>query len=246
MKIQVYTVITVDYDNLRAPRCEADPSAAWWCFTDRPRQVAPWVTQPCPQWLRSPQADSRIVKILPHLWIDADFSIYHDGAFCLTQTPAEVVRHLGDADLMLFRHPAHRSYLEERDFYLRQHGEVPETIERQAEDYLRRGLPPDAGWWAGGVLVRRHNAAIEAFNERWMAEYLRGGNDHNDQFGLYAAIVQSGIAVRELAGSYLESKWLSYHLHASSGCQDNPDYEAENRLWSGRRDRARRLCGLSD
>jgi hypothetical protein len=241
MKLVAYTVIMNEYDNLRAP-VQWTPAARYLCFSDRPRSVAPWEMQPFPQMFgENPARNARIPKCLPHLLFDADVSVYMDGAFCPRIPVESAISVLGDADIAMYAHPGgNKSYHDERNFYKRLHGYVPADVEETYLRYVSENLPVTGQFFAGGLIIRRHTAATELFNEIWFREYANG--TFNDQFGLYYAMVKSGVKVATIPGmATMDTLRFQYCLHANSGCGDNPLYEEENAMWAARAARIRSL-----
>jgi hypothetical protein len=239
--ITAYTVILRQYDNLRTPK--AVGGGRYVCFTDRPRSIPPWETQAFPQIAGDPARNCRIPKCLPHLLLDADISIYMDGAFTPLVSLDRAADLLGDADIALYDHPGdNESYHDERNWYRTFHGYIPDDIERTYQRYVAEGIPADRGWFAGGLVIRRHNERVERFNELWFADYI-GGQCSNDQFALYRAVVLSGVKVARIPGiATLDRRYFGYCLHANSGCGDNPKFEVENAMWTKRFERIKELC----
>ena len=245
--ITIYTVIVADYDNLAelSPPALA-PGVRYVCFSDRPRQVRPWEIQPFPQAMADPHRMSRIPKMLPHLLLpEAEVSIYMDGAFTLCAPPGQMVSELlGDADVALFCHPTNKSIHDERNFYERLHGWVPADIEAEYQRYCALEIPITGEFWAGGFILRRHNAKVAKFNELWMREFLRGSN--NDQFSLYYAlstmIREEGLKVCGLPGYYGAQGRLGYHFHANAGDVRNQVLAPDNQAWKERTERIREIC----
>lgn len=233
-----YNVILHDYDNLREP--ESRGGAKWVCFTDRPRYVAPWEGWPCPQPFADPRRNSRIPKILPHLCMDAEISLYHDACFRLKESPEWFVREwLGDADVALFQHPARGSIYEEIQLCLKEGIGHPPEMEDQVERY--RADKIGDGLWAGGFILRRHNERTEAFNEMWWREYLRGSE--RDQFALAYAVQRSGAKVRTIQGDILTCPHFEFMFHASFvQHKDNGKYAEENQAWTKKRAHLMELC----
>jgi len=247
--ISVYTVIVANYDNLaELPIQAVTPSVRYVCFSDRPRQATPWETQPFPQILADAHRMSRIPKMLPHLLLpETEISVYMDGAFTLCAPPKQMVAELlGDADVALFRHPTNHSIHDERNFYQRLHGYVPADVEAEYQRYCALDIPITGEFWAGGFILRRHNAKVAKFSELWMREFLRGSN--NDQFSLYYAlsttIREDGLNVRGLSGYYSAEGRLGYHFHANAGDTRNQLHLSANQGWKERTDRIREICGL--
>lgn len=245
--IAVYTVIVDNYDNLRPlPPQAIVPGVRYVCFSDRPRRVETWEIQPFPQVLAGGHRQSRIPKMLPHLLLpEAEVSIYMDGAFTLCASPLELVSSLlKTADIALFSHPTNRNIHGERDFYQRIHGYVPDDVEAEYRRYCALGIPITGDFWAGGFLLRRHNAKVEKFNELWMREFLRGSA--NDQFSLYYALstmqATEGLTVRSLPGYYGCGGRLGYNFHANANDPGNLKYVAQNQAWKLRTGRIREIC----
>jgi hypothetical protein len=239
LRITAYTVILDNYDNLRPPLSSG--AGRYICFSDHPRWVTPWETQPLPQLFAEASRNCRIPKCLPHLLFDADVSIYMDGAFRVLIPLEAAADVLGDADIALYAHPGgHKSYHDERDFYQKLHGYVPADVEETYQRYVAEDLAVTGRFYAGGLVIRQHNAAVERFNELWFREYAHG--TYNDQFGLYYAIVKSGVKVATIPGiATMDTVRFGYCLHANSGCGDNPGYAVQNSLWRARVDRIRAL-----
>lgn len=245
--IAVYTVIVANYDNLATLPVQAiAPSVRYVCFSDRPRQMRPWEIQPFPQLLANPHRMSRIPKMLPHLLLpEAEISVYLDGAFTLCAPPKQMVAELlGDADVALFRHPTNHSIHDERNFYQNLHGYVPDDVEAEYRKYCALEIPISGEFWAGGFILRRHNAKVEKFNELWMHAFLSGSN--NDQFSLYYAlstmIREEGLKVHGLPGYYSAQGRLGYHFHANAGDPGNQVLVSENCNWKERTDRIHQIC----
>lgn len=239
MNLTAYTVILNNYDNLRPPPL---PSVRFVCFSDRPRSVPPWETQPFPMLFgEDAHRNCRIPKCLPHLLLDTDFSVYMDGAFRPRIRVEALLGVLGDADIALYEHPGgHVSYHDERNHYQQVHGFIPDHVETTYQRYVAEGLPVTGKFYAGGLVVRRHNAATERFNETWFQEYARGS--YNDQFALCYALTKLDLKVATIPGcATMDPVFFAYHLHANSGCSDNPSHEAENSRWGHRVDRIKGL-----
>lgn len=238
--ITAYTAILNDYDNLRTPRSIG--GGKYVCFSDRPRFVPPWECQGFPQLFDDPARNCRIPKCLPHLLLDTDVSVYMDGAFLPLVDLKAAAELVAGADIAMYAHPGgHKSYHDERNFYQKLHGFVPDHVEETYQRFVAAKVPDIGQFWAGGLVVRRHNAMTERFNELWFSEYVIGSL--NDQFGLYRAVVESGVSVATIPGIATMDTWyFGYCLHANSGCGDNPRYEADNAKWAVRVARIKALC----
>jgi hypothetical protein len=243
MKILVYTSNTGMFDNVRPPVFH-DPFVPYFYFTDWPVYCVPWIPQPCPTFCSSRSRNSRIPKILPHLLMDCDFSIYHDANFTLKVSPSEIIeQHLGDADLAFMRHPGRNSALAEAVQCETLKLVGPEAM-AQAMKYRERGLGD--GLWCGGALIaRRHNATVERFNEVWWREYINGCS--RDQIALPWALKESGVKLNTIEQNYSDCPLLDRHYHVSAWPErdDNPCFTAARNVEVERESRLRKLCNGS-
>ncbi len=245
MSTTVYTVILDAHDNLRTPF--VNPSARYVCYADEPLHRVPWQIQPAYQPYGNVR-DSRIPKILSHLHVDSEYSIYHDGCFVIACDPEELAAEwINDADIALFRHPGRPDIYSEAAYCRRDAGvlnfdeALADAIDAQVGWYRREGFY-GAPFFAGGIIVRRENAAVREFNEFWWREYMAGCR--RDQFSLAYAVWKTGIRVRIIEGeSLLTRPEFSFNFHANyedSGL--NPEYKTERLERRARMDRLRALC----
>lgn len=236
-----YTVITSNYDNLRPVTVPVNSDERYVCFTDRPRYVEPWLCQAIPPVLTEQRRASRIPKITPHLVMpDAESSVYMDGAFTPNIMLTEAVSLLDTCDIGLFLHPTNKSIHDEYQFYINLHGAVPDDVEAQYRKYVAENLPVTGEFYAGGLIIRKHNQAVEEFNELWMKEYMHGSQ--NDQFSLYYAVVKSGVKVKILGLDNLWDKRWGYCLHSHEGGHNNQPYDVENKQWERLVNRIKEVC----
>lgn len=210
--ITVYTVILAGYDNLHPPAV-AEPGVRYVCITDEPIHCPPWEIRLAWRPYESDRRNSRIPKILAHLYFGSEFTIYHDGCFSLQIEPSRLVESfLNDADIALYRHPCRTSIYEEHTACERdQIGDGPE-MNAQVERYRSIGIGP--GLWAGGFIARRNSQAVAEFNETWWREFRRGCE--RDQIALPAAIFMSGLKVHTVdADILMDTDRLAFHWHVA-------------------------------
>lgn len=231
--LYTYTVITENYDRLKPITVPIRPSERYICFSDRPRYQAPWIIQPIPPVTLDQRRASRIPKILPHLVMpEATESIYMDGAFSLSMSARQAFSTIGDADIGLFAHPTNKSIHDEHQFYKNLHGYIPDDVEAEYQKYVSQGLPITGQFYAGGVILRKHNDKVKEFNECWMEAHMSGST--NDQFSLYYAVVTTGVKVKILGPDNLWDFRFGYHLHAHEGGEGNSPYVKDNEEWKDR------------
>lgn len=154
LKIEVYTALTWDNDKHWGD---------WKCFTQQDYNR-----------FSDPRRNSRIFKILPHLWIEADWSIYIDATIVLNTKPETLVALAGDRDWAVFAHPHRKTIDQERTECKRLDKDDHGLIDRQVDWYASQGYNIRSGPLAiCGIQIRRHTDEVKWYCERWWAEYCR-------------------------------------------------------------------------
>lgn len=145
--------------------------------------------------------NSRIQKILPHKYLDCDFSIYIDGNRKLLISPEEIVkRYMDGYDVAIFKHALRDCIYDEAIEVAKLKLDDPELIIEQAKYYEDHHYAKHKGLNEAGFIVRRHNKRVEAMNEAWWADYCRFSR--RDQLSLMPAIDKSGVVVNSLDYPY--------------------------------------------
>lgn len=125
-----------------------------------------------------PVMEAKRYKILPHLFVDADVSIWVDGNISLRVPPQTIIDDmLGDADMALFRHPYRRTVWDEfatlKDDPRFAIPYLQRQLKGQRDAYLVAGLPTDAVPYECNFLVRRNNARVNRLMESWWSQICR-------------------------------------------------------------------------
>jgi hypothetical protein len=239
MNITVFSVNLCAYDNVRPP-LYVESGVEYILFADEGYNCPPWRVVPFPQPYGSASRNSRIPKILPHLFFDTEYSIYHDGCLQMAVKPSALVDELlQGADLAMYKHPCRKSVHEEMDCCQRFGIGYSPEMRAQVARYRAHGLGDEL--WAGGVLIRRHTDLVTLFNETWWREYRDGCS--RDQFALAFARHSVGLRVNPIPGDILQdAKRFQFLFHADfAHLGDNPQYADERKR---RAEKQRRLEGL--
>jgi hypothetical protein len=106
---------------------------------------------------------------------DADVTIWLDGSMdvLVPDLADRCMAALGDADAIFVRHPERDCIYDEMRASIGFGKYVGQPLEGQVEAYRATGHPEHWGLAHGGMLVRRNNAAMQAFDEAWWAEITR-------------------------------------------------------------------------
>lgn len=210
--ITVYTVILNDYDNLRPPAV-VEPGVEYVCFSDVYHDCPPWRIVPCPALEFAGSRASRVPKILSHLAIESDFSIYHDGSLSLACRARDLIAEtLQFSNLALYRHPCRETLQDEVALCRNEGVGYGGVMVTQADRYLSQGLRP--GLWAGGVVIRRNVESVQRFNEIWWREFAGGCS--RDQIALPRALQESGVSLHTIDADILQdSERFTFRFHAA-------------------------------
>jgi hypothetical protein len=170
-EITVLTSITGGKDYLT----EKQPKGTFVAYLDVPRISKTWEVRKAPQIFLEPRRNSRIPKILSHLFCETEYSIWIDGNVTLLKKPEELVkRYLMDNDIALFKHPKRDCIYDEAIRCATGKLDDPEVIIEQVSRYEREGYAKHKGLYECGVIIRRHTPKVIEFNNYWWAEYCRG------------------------------------------------------------------------
>lgn len=152
---------------------------------------------------KDPRRNSRIHKILPHKYIESEYSIYIDGNMKLLIPPEEVIRrYMQGYDMALFAHGVRDCIYDEAMECAKLKLDDPEIIIEQAKYYEDHEYAKHKGLLQGGFIVRRNNTRTQAFNEAWWADYCRFSR--RDQLSLMPAIDKSGVIVNTIHEHWID------------------------------------------
>lgn len=125
--------------------------------------------------------NAKIYKILAHLYIDTDISIWIDGNIKLKVELKIIVKELlGDNEMAIFKHPVrnciYKEIPEAQNRYKENEIKIRDEIYQHGEYYKKIGYPEHNGLYETGILIRRHIKKIEEFNNAWWAEICKYSN----------------------------------------------------------------------
>jgi len=246
--IDVLTAITNNFDNLRPPP-EETSRMRFLCYTDQPLFDTGWQLQPIERG-DCPSRTSRIPKILSHLHVapGCKVSAWMDGCF-RPKIGADrwIIDMLNGCDIAVFRHPRGNAFAEaeycNRDAStLGFSSDVVGDIHQQVSRYRDFGYP-GTPFVCGGVILRRENPAVRAFNELWWSEFIKGGR--RDQFSLSYALWKSHIRVNVIESDILtENPGFGFHFHGADAfahLSDNPRFRERREFSAARQAELKRL-----
>lgn len=126
----------------------------------------------------SPVMNAKIFKILPHIFLDYDISIWIDGHIYLKVPPEQLVNEwLRDADMALLGHYRGKDLYWEAKMinrtFVRRTPWVRDEVNAQMEHYEKLGMPERREVAMCSLIIRRNNPVVNQFNDAWWAEICR-------------------------------------------------------------------------
>jgi alkaline ceramidase TOD1/glycosyltransferase MUCI70-like protein len=216
--VVVYTAITDGYDTLKEQPIAATREADFVAFLDRPRPSRTWRVAPTHCAFADPSRNAKHHKILPHRYFPtARYSLWLDGSVTiLSATSIEqlIARYLADCDLAVFQHPTRTCLYQEASACLTGQLDESDVIWEQICRYTQTGHPADSGLAECSVLLRRHTAAMAAFDEIWWAEIARGSR--RDQISFPYAARLAGLSYATFPGSLDDNHLFRRDAHQAS------------------------------
>lgn len=230
----VFTAITGDYDSLKLQPESATRRTDLVAFVDGEKtdRKNRWECRSIERAFDDPARNAKIHKILPHRYFpDKTYSLWLDGSVAINFTmPAEqlVSMYLADCDVAVLRHSRRTCIYQEAQAVLHQRLDDPESIRSQIERYTREGYPANAGLAENCVILRRHTAGVQDFNEAWWKEIERGSR--RDQLSFNYVAWKCGLRYRYFPTSIISRNGL-FRRFAHNGQVQRP-WIAE---WGARR-----------
>jgi len=168
--ITVFTSIVGNKDSLIDD--QITQGANFIAFTDQKSNV--WKTIKPYDKFKDERRNSRIYKIMPHMFFDSEYSIWMDGNVKL-KVPAEeiIMKFLKNKDIALWKHKNRDCIYAEAEACYEQNRDTSEALGEQIEAYKKLNIPVHNGLYAATVIVRRHTKRINELNEKWWAHYTR-------------------------------------------------------------------------
>lgn len=202
--ITVYTSLVGKYDTLSNVEYNANQIA----FTDQKSKV--WEIRKPYNKFKDDTRNSRAQKILPHLFLDTEYSIYLDANIDLLVDPQILIdEFLKDKDIAVFRHCGRDCIYDEAEAIVGLHKDTGEAIGEQVKNYAKRGIKRHSGLCECGVIIRSHTKRINELNEKWWAEYCRFSRRDQMSFPVVFPLEE----VCQIEGSAWRHKYFKMRNH---------------------------------
>ncbi len=132
------------------------------CFTDYDR-------------FTTGRMNAKIYKVLPHLFMNEEYSVWIDGNLTLKASEQEMIDLLGDKDIAVFQNPYRSNIYQEAMECMRLGLDKEDVIKEQIDRYKFEEFN-DKKLGACFLIIRRHTEEINRLNEKWWAEICRGSS----------------------------------------------------------------------
>lgn len=174
-QLTVYTVIIGGYDFLHEVEYP-DKNIKYVCFTDDTSLHSnTWEVRYVDREFDNPIIESRKYKILPHLFIDTEYSLYIDANIQLKKSPLEYMnRYWVRGDTLLIPHPDRDCIYREAAACILGDKDLAQRLINQVDIYSKCGCPEHAGLFFGGMIGRRHlEKEVIIFEEEWWQHFQK-------------------------------------------------------------------------
>jgi len=215
-RVCLYTVITGNYDALRAPRC-ALPGMDLLVLSDDPHGLhcdGPWMPIGFDPKGMDARRASRLPKIMPHEFLaEYDYSIYCDANQVIKRDPRDLCEALAWPEVAICRHPERDCVYVEGEACVDCKKATREEVDAQLARYRAAGMPEGFGMWSNGFLLRRHGTAFaKALAEAWWDEFSRA-ETCRDQLALPFVLWRRGWRVETFEREQRAHYWEQSCVH---------------------------------
>jgi len=126
---------------------------------------------------KDPVRNAKIYKVLPHLFLDTDYSIWVDGNVFLNVQPEEMIKKMGNKDIAVFEYTNYepvKDIYDEANTVIELNLDNPKIVLEQINRYKKSGYKNNEGLGYCFMIIRKHSKKIDRLNEQWWAEICRG------------------------------------------------------------------------
>jgi len=204
--IVVYTSVTGDKDTLMED--QETKGANFVAFTDKRSDC--WDVRKPYDKFKDNRRNSRIAKIMPHLFFDTKYSVYLDGNITL-KVPAQqlIDEFLKDKDIAVFRHVGRDCVYDEAQACMALGKGDKYELAEQVRAYAQMGHEEHAGLCECGVIIRRHTERVATLNEKWWAHYCRFSDRDQMSFPIAFPLEE----VNQIESSAWRHPYFTFYAH---------------------------------
>ncbi len=194
-ELTVYTVIIGGYDLLREVIAPS-PDVKYKCFTDdRTLRSDTWEIIYVDREFEDPILESRKYKMLPHRFIDTEYSLYIDATIQFKKSPLAFINQYFDKGNMLFLpHEERDCIYQEMATCIIAEKDSAQQLLNQAYRYSECNCPEHSGLFLGGMIGRNHfQKEVIEFDNKWWKHFQQ--YSRRDQISLAYLIWKNNIEI---------------------------------------------------
>lgn len=219
--LTVYTVIFDNYDLLQEVEC-CEKSIKYICFTDnKTLKSDTWEIHYVEREFDDPVLESRKYKILPHLFIETEYSLYIDANIRLERSPLKFVNQYFISGNWLFvPHPDRDCIYQEMAVCVLWNRDSIKRLINQTRYYNEYGCPEHVGLFCGAIIARRHfEKEVIAFENQWWNHFMR--YSRRDQISLGYLIWKNNIDISLANIDFYNNEWFTVNKIHKKWEKDN-------------------------
>ena len=162
---------------------------------------------------KDPTRNARMVKILSHLFVREEWSLWMDADIELLVSPEEILNKYKDrGDIVFMKHRFRDCAYDEAIAVISGGRDTNRPlIQEQVNTYLMDHYPKQNGLFETGVILRRNTVGIQELNEFWWAQNCRYSK--RDQLSINYSVWKLGIEVGMFDDNFDTSKEFKIHGH---------------------------------
>lgn len=162
----IYSAIIGNYDTVKEPLV-ITPGWKYVLFTDQDIKSVTWEVRKVELINNDPILTARYYKIMFHLHIEDEFSIWIDGSFTINCDLDKFMAGNFKSPMTVVKHPLRNCIYREADVCIQQKRGDRKQIEEQIEMYRMEGVPKNWGLIQSGILMREKSDKSILFCEQW-------------------------------------------------------------------------------
>jgi Protein of unknown function (DUF616) len=180
---------------------------------DLPQTKGTLFTEKDVDLFKDPTRSARMVKLLSHLFIKDEWSLWTDADIQLLMSPEEILEKYKDrGDVITFKHRARNCVYDEAiAVALGKRDTNQEIINEQMNFYRSEGYPEKNGLFETGCILRHHIPEVIRFNEFWWAQDCRFSK--RDQLSVNYSAWKLNMKIGLFEGNYNASEILTIRGH---------------------------------
>lgn len=211
-ELTVYTVIFGKYDSLREVCC-SDNRIRYICFTDdETLRSDTWEIYHVDREFDDPILESRKYKMLPHLYINTEYSLYVDATVLFKMSPLDFMNeYLVRGNILFVPHESRDCIYKEMATCILLDKDLPQRLVLQMDEYSKCNCPEHSGLFLGGVIGRRHyDNDVMKFDEEWWDHFKQ--YSRRDQISLGYLIWKNNVEISLANINVCNNRWFDIRI----------------------------------